>query len=707
LDRGHILIVDDEAGILSSLEGILQDEGYRVVKADSGERAIDLVRAETPDVVLVDVWMPGIDGIKTLQAVKETSADTEVIVMSGHGNIDTAVAATKLGAFDFIEKPLSMETVLRVVDSAVQYRRARELKSAQKAGSYLDGNDAGVAALRAELDEAAEDLRPLVIWGERGTGKRYLAYVLHNRGVTREGPFTALHCRALPPPRKKEELQAAMRRLLPGTAGGSIYLDGLEQAGGEERAGILNTLLARGEKGERLIVAIDEGGSGEEECLSEEVARHLQARRLRLLPLRDRRGDILLLAKRFLAEAARDGSREKEFGADALASLYQHDWPGNVAELKSAVTRAAYATPGKTIRAEHFPAPLRRGFSPGPDTEGPADFKAARLEWERRFIALHLARNQWDVEATARAVGISLSTLNRKLRSHRLEPPARVRTTPPKGRQRTIGRSMVLYGRGLHSGLKTGLIIEPLPTGSGIRFGSLTTPDTVAARVEFVDNTTHATNLRSGAVAARTIEHLMSALHAYGVANLLVKIGEEVPVMDGSAAEFCRLLQEAYLEDQDGGLEPIMVDKVYEVGEPGSPEGYIRIEPDGEFSISYLLDYPEPIGRQSYLYRHQGPEGFQAEIAPARTFSFIWELETLERMGLGEGGRWGNVILVDHERVVNTELRFPNEFVRHKILDVMGDLYLLGRPLRGKVTAERSGHRHNVALVRLLTEALL
>ncbi|MBI2132980.1 MAG: UDP-3-O-[3-hydroxymyristoyl] N-acetylglucosamine deacetylase, partial [Candidatus Tectomicrobia bacterium] len=290
---------------------------------------------------------------------------------------------------------------------------------------------------------------------------------------------------------------------------------------------------------------------------------------------------------------------------------------------------------------------------------------------------------------------------------HGIEPPAPVRRSAPEGTQRTISRSLVLYGRGLHSGLKTGLIIEPLPPNSGIRFGSLTTSDTVAARAEFVDNTNHATNLRNGPVVARTIEHLMSALHAHGVTNLLVKIGEEVPVMDGSSVEFCRLLEEAGLEEQGAGAAPLALDRTYEVGEPGSPEGYLRAEPADELTVSYLLDLPKPVGRQSYRYHHTGPESFLAEIAQARTFSFIWEMENLERMGLGEGGRWGNFILVDKERVVNTELRFPDEFVRHKILDLMGDLYLLGRPLRAKVTAERTGHRHNVALVRLLTEALL
>ncbi|MEK6709564.1 MAG: UDP-3-O-acyl-N-acetylglucosamine deacetylase, partial [Nitrospinota bacterium] len=623
MDKGHVLIVDDEDDILSTLEAILQDEGYRVAKASSGEHALDLVRAEVPDVVLVDVWMPGIDGIKTLQAVKETSADTEVIVMSGHGNIDTAVTATRLGAFDFIEKPLSMETVLRVVNQAVQSRRARDARSADQAASFLDGNDSKIAALRAQLDAAADDLRPLVLAGERGTGKRHLAHVLHNRSITREGPFAALHCRSLPSPRRAEEFQAALRRLLAKGESGTIYLDGWEQAPAPERLEVLDALAAWAQGGHRLVVAIEEEGAAG--ALAAEAASRLGARQLRLPPLRERREDILPLANAFLAEAAREGARGKELTEDAMAALYQYGWKGNVAELKSAVIRAAFSAPGRTIRAENFPAALRRSTLETAGGEA-ANFHEARKEWERKFLSLHLIHNRWDAAATARSIGLTPASLGRMLKRHGIEPPAPPRRSAQGGLQRTIGRSLVLYGRGLHSGLKTGLIIEPLPPGSGIRFGSLTTPDTVAARAEFVENTNHATNLRNGAVVARTIEHLMGALHAYGVTNLLVKIGEEVPVMDGSAAEFCRLLEEAGLEEQGAGLPPLALDKAYEVGERGSPEGHIRAEPAEEFSISFLIDYPEPVGRQTYCYRHSGPAGFTAEIAPARTFSFIWEL---------------------------------------------------------------------------------
>jgi len=445
LDKGQVLIVDDEESILSSLEGILEDEGYTTLMATSGEIALDLVRSEMPDVVLVDVWMPGIDGIKTLQAVKEMYPETEVVVMSGHGTIETAVAATKMGAFDFIEKPLSIESVLRVVSSALQSRRS---------------NNPGVKA--------------------------------HKNKKT-------------------------------------------------------------------------------------------------------------------------------------LKKKYKNSCPTKVNENIDKGTVISLAAPDENL----------------------------------------------------------------------------------KNNQRTINTSVVLYGRGLHTGLKTGLILEPLPPDSGIRFGSLATQDIVAARAEFVANTNHATNLRDGEVVARTIEHLMSALYAYGISNLLIKLSEEVPVMDGSSIELCRLIDDAGIKEQPDELMPIIIDRVLEVGEPDSPEGYIRIEPGKEFSVTYDLNLPAPVGKQKYKYKHKDVKTYLKEIAPARTFSFIWELEALEEMGLGEGGRWGNVILIDNERVVNTELRFPDEFVRHKILDIIGDLYLLGGPIVGKVTAARTGHRHNVALVRLVEEMLL
>ena len=707
MDKGHVLIVDDEREILASLEDVLHDEGYRVERAESGETALQLVRTETPDVVLVDVWMPGIDGIKTLQAVKESNADIEVVVMSGHGNIETAVAATKLGAFNFIEKPLSIDTVLRIVDSAVQARRAKEPKVSDVVDVMLDGASKGIQRVRRAIRRAAKDIGPLLIAGERGTGKRFIARMIHKNGISEEEGFRPVHCRSLYPVAEAGEWEEALERLVPGAFQGTVYLDGLEQLPMAEREEFLARFLGYATDSIRLMVSLDHMGTPKDKAYVRALATQIGADVIHLPSLRERKEDILPLANRFLNECSEIGRYEKKFSEDVIALLEDYDWPGNIAELKGVVTKAAYASQGSEIQIAHLPYAIREASDFEADTSGddvPSHFNVARTQWERQYLSFHLEEHGWDINKTAQAVGMTEPALKRKIKAYDIEPVLPASATLRETSQRSISKSVVLYGRGLHSGLKTGLIIEPLPPGSGIQFGSLTSPDIVRANVDFVDGTNHATNLRNGAVTARTIEHLMSALHAYKISNILIKMSEEVPVMDGSAVEFCRLLEEAGIEDQKEKREDLWVDKVYEIGEPADEKGYIRIEPADSFSVSYLIDYPEPIGKQTYLYEHKNALSFQEEIAPARTFGFVSELESLEKMGLAEGGRWDNVILVDKARVVNTQLRFPNEFVRHKILDVIGDLYLTGRPIRGKVTAERSGHRHNVALVKKLME---
>jgi len=176
----------------------------------------------------------------------------------------------------------------------------------------------------------------------------------------------------------------------------------------------------------------------------------------------------------------------------------------------------------------------------------------------------------------------------------------------------------------------------------------------------------------------------------------------EVPVMDGSAAEFCRLLEEAEVEEQDGGLNEIVIRRPLAVGDEKSGGKRISIEPDEGFCVRYTLVYPPPVGRQDYSYVYDGPRSFKEQIAPARTFGFVKDMKMMAAMGLASGGHLDNCILVDDEKIVNTTLRFPEEFARHKILDIIGDLYLLGCPLRGRVTARMTGHGDNIALLRAL-----
>jgi UDP-3-O-[3-hydroxymyristoyl] N-acetylglucosamine deacetylase len=259
-------------------------------------------------------------------------------------------------------------------------------------------------------------------------------------------------------------------------------------------------------------------------------------------------------------------------------------------------------------------------------------------------------------------------------------------------------------GQGLHSGVRTGLILQPMPPDSGIVFGSISTQQTVPALIDFVDTTGYATTLACGSMVAKTVEHLMATLHAYGLTNLLVKMNAEVPILDGSAFELCALLDEGGVVEQGEGIDEIVIDRRYAVGSEDPAQKGIWIEPADVFEVHYTLEYPEPVGRQEYTFRMTDAEAFRREIAPARTFGFVKEIEALEQMGLASGGRLNNFILVGDEGVVNAPLRFPDEFVRHKILDICGDFYLLGRPIRGRIVARRTGHSDNAALVRQLRE---
>ncbi|HEY1266799.1 MAG TPA: UDP-3-O-acyl-N-acetylglucosamine deacetylase [Candidatus Binatia bacterium] len=408
-----ILVVDDEDRVRESIREILSDEGYRVIEAADGTKVLDLIKSARPDLVLLDIWMPEVDGIGLLKDIKKQEPDLNVIMISGHGNIHTAVTATKLGAFDFMEKPLS-----------------------------LDG--------------------------------------------------------------------------------------------------------------------------------------------------------LLLTVQRALGESSGEGDDAK-----------------------------------------------------------PKEAKAKRR-------ARHGA-------------------LNGALK------------------QKTLKKSVVFSGQGLHSGIKTGAVLHPMPPNSGILFSGISADATVPAHLDYVASTGYATSLRGKGIVVGTVEHFLAVLHSYGISNLLVKIQGEIPIMDGSALEFCRLIEEAGIEEQEAEWSEIVVDKPYRVGDKKGET--ISVEPADTFSVHYHLEYPEPVGVQEHTYLCRGATSFKEEIAPARTFGFVKDIENLEKAGLVNGGRLSNCILIDNERVINTELRFPDEFARHKILDIVGDFYLLGRPVRGRITARMTGHADNIALL--------
>lgn len=416
-----ILVVDDEDGVRESVREVLTDEGYRVVDTADGTRVLKMIQEEKPELVLLDIWMPQVDGIGLLKEIKSQEPEIHVVMVSGHGNIHTAVTATKFGAFDFIEKPITLEGLLLTVHRAL---------------------------------------------GE-----------------------------------------------LPGS--------GAEKKSGDE-------------------------------------------------------------AKK--ARAAK-----------------------SVTTLKN---------------------------------------------------------------------GAAVQTI----------------------KQKTLQKSVVLSGQGLHSGVKTGLILHPLPANRGILFTGISGDVTLPAHLDYVGSTGYATSLRSKGFAIGTVEHFLAVMHSYGITNLLVKVQGEVPIMDGSALEFCQAIEEAGIEEQAEDSSEIVIDRPYQVQAKNGES--IGIAPAASFSVRYLLRYPEPVGEQEHMYTYGGPEFFKAEIAPARTFGFLRDIEKLQTMGLAGGGKLNNCIIIGDDKIINTDLRYPNEFARHKILDILGDFYLLGRPIRGAITAVMTGHSDNIALLR-------
>jgi UDP-3-O-acyl N-acetylglucosamine deacetylase len=274
-------------------------------------------------------------------------------------------------------------------------------------------------------------------------------------------------------------------------------------------------------------------------------------------------------------------------------------------------------------------------------------------------------------------------------------------------KQKTVGKSNVIYGIGLHSGAKTGMVINPLEAGKGIRFENISERGFIPAKIEFLNTTSYATSIKNKNLEAKTIEHFMAVLHAAGITNLSIKINKEVPIVDGSASKFCEFIKESGIVEQDKLVPGIVISKKLLIGKEEENGKFIKIEPAADFSVKYTTIYPEPLGKMSYEFTMDSFEDFEREIAPARTYGFVEEFNKLSQMGLAEGGRLNNFVLIDNGRVLNTQLRFKEELARHKILDIIGDFYLLGLPIRGKITAQKTGHADNAEMVKLIKEKFL
>jgi UDP-3-O-acyl N-acetylglucosamine deacetylase len=419
--------------------------------------------------------------------------------------------------------------------------------------------------------------------------------------------------------------------------------------------------------------------------------------------LRDHKTDIPLLAQHFLRMYG--GPSPREIDNDVMATFIRYSWPGNVQEFKNTLKQMVNTATGNRLRWSDIPLAIRSAH----DLRLPSSLREAFTHHEARYAWEYNGQYYQDRQSRETADTAPHQQPARVLRQ-RIHVADHAPTSTPlscQSNQRTLRRSVVLHGQGLQSGLKTGMILSPLPPNSGIIFSDITSGEILPASIDFVESTDFCTSLRKGRIAARTIEHIMSVLHAYRISNLLIKISDEIPIMDGSAADFCQLIEAGGVEEQSMAVEEFVVDHCYHVGNLQPEAKYILVEPYDGFRVSYCLRYPKPLGMQEITYEHQDGSSYRRDIAPARTFAFLRDVEKMHALGLVAGGRFNNVILIDDEKIVNSvQLHFPDEFARHKVLDIIGDFYLLGKPLRGHIRANMTGHTENIALVQKLHAAL-
>jgi two-component system nitrogen regulation response regulator NtrX len=721
-----ILLVDDEEAIIESLGGSLEDEGYAVLTAQDGVTAMNIIKTKPIDMVFLDIWLPGMDGLETLKAIKDFDPNLDVIIMTGHGTVNTAVQAVKMGAFDFLEKPFSLDTIIEIIGKAqkkrqVSQKNIKDLVSEQpEIKETLIGDTPSILAIKEMITKFGASNANILIQGESGTGKELVARLIHLASDRKDRPMKKFNCASFLAEEVEIELFGYQGSKAPlskkdgallDASESTIFVDGIDLLPFKVQKRLATFLKSLKKKSlnVRLIAASEKNmkNAVKEGRFYKKLFEDLNHAIIKMPAMRERRGDIPKLLSYFLTYFCnRYEQSEKIFDDEALETLINYDWSGNIKELKNMVEKIVVTVPTTLITLHDIPVSVRNEMDKDIQRyyERYTSMQEAEDVWKRNYLLYHLNKNDRNIKSTAERLRISESRLQNYIGKFGIVLAKRKKAR--KTLQRTLKRSMVLSGRGLHSGLKTGIILSPLPPNSGIIFDSISNSGTIPALIDYVESTEYATTLRKGNVTACTVEHFLAVLHAYRISNLLIKINNEVPIMDGSAVDFCQLIEDAGIEEQDAFLEEIVIPERYSVGEATHDSRYIYIEPSDEFSIHYILQYPDPVGHQEYAFTLMDGETFKDEIAPARTFGFLKDIEMLEKRGLASGGRLNNFILIDDEKIINTELRFPDEFVRHKILDLLGDFYLLGRPIRGKIVANMTGHTQNNTLLRIIRESL-
>jgi len=443
-----VLIVDDEEGIRESLSGIFEDEGYSVLTAKSGEEAVKMLGESSPDIVLLDIWLTGIDGIQTLQEMKALRPDVTIVMISGHGNIEIAVKATKMGAYDFLEKPLSLERVLLVAKRALEKRTLQMENLALKENLTrkwrLVGESQKIKDLREQIGMAARSNSRVLICGESGAGKEVVARLLHEKSPRAEKAFVEVNCAAIPQELIESELFGHEKGSFTGAFeqkkgkfeladGGTLFLDEIGDMSLQTQAKVLRVIETQEFQrvgGNKNITVDVRVLAATNKDLREEVKKgnfredlffRLNVIPLFIPPLRERKDDIRILVEYFLESlAAEYGKPVKKIEDETAKSLKSYDWPGNVRELKNVLERLVIMTPSNIITGKSIFASGGREDS---DYFRYKTLKDARDAFEKDYIIKKLAENSWNISKTAEILDIERSNLHRKIKAYEIKVP--------------------------------------------------------------------------------------------------------------------------------------------------------------------------------------------------------------------------------------------------------------------------------------------
>ena len=440
----NVLIVDDEPEIQKTLSGILEDEGYAVACAGSAEESLRMLGKRSFELVLLDIWLPGMDGMAGLEAIRKLDDAPEVIMISGHGTIESAVRATKLGAFDFLEKPLSLERTLVVVKNAIEAKRLRqenrELKRQSRSGEIV-GNSVPMKALRQQIALMAPSHGRVLIFGESGTGKELVARAIHDQSPRADHLFVEVNCAAIPEELIESELFGHRKHAFSqavadkeGTFkkadGGTLFLDEVGDMSLKTQSKVLRALdehrfvpLGADEPEEvdaRVVAATNK--DLEEEILKgnfrEDLFYRLNVIPFFVPPLRDRKEDIPLLTRHFLKDFGHTyGRRTKEISDEAVDALMKYSWPGNVRELRNVIERMVIMNPTvHRFDRKQLPPLVYRDSRSKAHPEA-TTLHQARSAYERDYILRKLNENHGNISRTAEVLGLERSHLYRKMKT--------------------------------------------------------------------------------------------------------------------------------------------------------------------------------------------------------------------------------------------------------------------------------------------------